>query len=82
MLNRETIDKFVDVASVVLISVAAVLTALCGYQASRWDGEQTRLYNIANASRLHAAEAADRSAVKHLDQRNAVSRLHRCGAAR
>ena len=63
MLSREVIDKFVDVASVVLISVAAVLTAICGYQASRWDGEQTRLYNIANASRLQAAEAADRSAV-------------------
>ena len=63
MLNRETIDKFVDVASVVLISVAAVLTALCGYQASRWDGEQARLYNVVDASRLHAAEAADRSAV-------------------
>jgi hypothetical protein len=63
MLSRESIDRFVDVASVVLISVAAVLTAVCGYQASRWEGEQTRLYNIANANRLQAAEAADRSAV-------------------
>ncbi|MGB6984409.1 MAG: hypothetical protein WBD74_00390 [Candidatus Aquilonibacter sp.] len=63
MVSREVIDKFVDVASVVLISVAAVLTALCGYQASRWDGEQTRLYNIADASRLYAAEAGGRSAV-------------------
>lgn len=63
MFSRESIDRFVDVASVVLISVAAVLTALCGYQASRWEGEQTRLYNIANANRLAAAEAADHSAV-------------------
>jgi hypothetical protein len=63
MLSRESIDRFVDVASVVLISVAAVLTALCGYQASRWEGEQTRLYNIANANRLSAAQAADRSEV-------------------
>jgi hypothetical protein len=63
MLSRESIDRFVDIASVVLISVAAVLTAVCGYQASRWEGEQTRLYNIANASRLAAAEAADRSSV-------------------
>lgn len=64
MPDRKAIDKFVDVASVVLISVAAVLTALCGYQASRWEGEQTRLYNIANASRLHAAEAAGRAEVE------------------
>lgn len=63
MLNREFIDRFVDIASVVLISVAAVLTAACGYQASRWEGEQTRLYNVANASRLRVAEAADRSEV-------------------
>jgi hypothetical protein len=63
MLTRETIDRFVDVGSVVLISVAAVLTAFCGFQASKWEGEQTRLYNVANASRLRAAEAADRSAV-------------------
>ncbi len=62
-MNRETVDKFVDIASVVLISVAAVLTALCGFQASRWEGEQTRLYNVANASRLRAAEAGDRSLV-------------------
>lgn len=63
MLSREFIDRFVDVASVVLISVAAVLTALCGYQASRWEGEQTRLYNVANANRLAATEVADRSEV-------------------
>lgn len=62
-MKREAIDRFVDVASVALISVAAVLTAVCGFQASRWDGEQTRLYNVADASRLHAAEAADRAAV-------------------
>jgi hypothetical protein len=64
MLSRESIDRFVDIASVVLISVAAVLTAVCGYQASRWEGEQTRLYNIAEASRLAAAESADNSAVR------------------
>jgi hypothetical protein len=63
MLSREVVDKFVDIASVVLISVAAVLTAFCGYQASRWEGEQTRLYNVANASRLRVAEAEDRSEV-------------------
>jgi hypothetical protein len=56
-------DRIVDVASVVLISVAAVLTALCGYQSGRWGGEQSRLYSMANASRLRSAEAADRANV-------------------
>lgn len=54
-------DRVVDIAAVVLISVAAVLTALCGYQSGRWGGQQSRLFSMANASRLRSAEAADRA---------------------
>jgi hypothetical protein len=54
-------DRIVDVLSVVLISVSAVLTALCGYQSGLWDGTQTRLYSTANADRLHSSEDADRA---------------------
>lgn len=64
-MKRETLDRFVDVASVVLISVAAVLTALCGYQASRWEGEQSRLFNLANANRLMSSEVADQIFVRN-----------------
>lgn len=49
----------VDFASVVLISVAAVLSALCGYQSGRWGGAQARYYGIANASRVESAQASD-----------------------
>jgi hypothetical protein len=63
MLEPRAIDRIVDVASVVLISVAAVLTALCGYQSGRWGGQQARLYGLANANRLQSAEAADRANV-------------------
>jgi hypothetical protein len=59
----DRVDRIVDVASVILISIAAVLTALCSYQSARWDGRQARLYNIANADRTDAAEALDRSNV-------------------
>jgi hypothetical protein len=54
---RATFDRVVDIASLVLISLAAVLSALCGYQAGRWGGEQTQLYNQAEAYRVMAAEA-------------------------
>lgn len=54
-------DRIVDVLSVVLISVSAVLTALCGYQSGLWEGEQTRMYSTANADRLHSTEEADRA---------------------
>lgn len=61
MQDHAVVDRFVDFASLILISLAAVLTALCGYQAARWDGEQTRLYNIAAADRVLSEEANDRS---------------------
>ena len=61
MGDRPRIDRIVDVASVVLISVAAVMTALCGYQSGRWGGQQARLYNMANADYVLSAEAADKS---------------------
>jgi hypothetical protein len=59
--EHSRVDRFVDIAGVALISVAAVLTALSGYQSGRWSGVQARYYNVANASRIESAEAADRS---------------------
>ena len=59
--SQATFDRWVDVASVVLISVATVLTAWCGYEAARWTGLQTRSYNQANAFRISATEAAGRA---------------------
>jgi hypothetical protein len=61
MPRPESIDRVVDVASVALISIAAVLTALCGYQSGRWGGQQARLYGEANAARVEAAQASDRA---------------------
>lgn len=45
----------------VLISAAAVLSALCSYQAGRWGGAQTNLYNSASVDRTFASEATNRS---------------------
>jgi hypothetical protein len=60
MLDRKTVDRVVDVASLALISITAVLSALCGYQSGRWGEAQTRLYNVANADRVRAAEVTGR----------------------
>ncbi|HEV3091744.1 MAG TPA: hypothetical protein VGX91_09955 [Candidatus Cybelea sp.] len=61
MSSRETIDRIVDLFSVALISAAALLTALCGYQSGRWGEEQTLRYNVANGYRVQSAEAAGRA---------------------
>ncbi len=47
----------------VLISVAAVLSAICGYQSGRWSGHQAMYYNVANADRIQSSEEADRANV-------------------
>jgi hypothetical protein len=59
--DHARVDRFVDFASLTLISVAAVLSAVCGFQSGRWDGEQTRLYSLANANHFLTAEAVSRS---------------------
>lgn len=61
-------DRFVDVASVALISLAAVLTAACTYQSALWATQRTQLFNEANSHRLEAATAAGRSnAIEAID---------------
>ncbi|HEX3671147.1 MAG TPA: hypothetical protein VHT92_05520 [Candidatus Cybelea sp.] len=61
MAEPNKVDRVVDLLSVVLISIAAVLTALCGYQSGRWGGVQSRLYSVANASRIESAQASDQA---------------------
>jgi hypothetical protein len=48
-------DVWVDFASVVLISVATVLTAWCGYEAARWTALESMQYNESSAQRVAAA---------------------------
>jgi len=47
----------VEVAATVLLSLAAVATAWSGYQATRWNGEQTKASSRTNAIRIEAARA-------------------------
>jgi hypothetical protein len=59
--NRERRSRYVDLASVILISLATALSAWCVYQSSRWATSSTELYNTASALRVRAAEAKGRS---------------------
>ena len=54
-------DRLVDVASVILISLATVLTAWCGYESARWTSLQTRSYNEASSQRLQASVQSART---------------------
>ena len=63
-----SINRIVDIGTVVLISLATVASAWCGYQAARWDEQQALGYSQANAARVQASIASERSnAIRLLD---------------
>jgi hypothetical protein len=55
------VDRLVDIATVILISLAAVGTAWCSYQSARWSALQALDYSKANAARVEASTYADRA---------------------
>lgn len=59
--RHERVDRIVDIATVVLISLAALGTAWCTYQSARWSALQALYYSKANAARVLASSYADRA---------------------
>ena len=46
-----------EIVGVFLLSIVAVLTAWCGFQASKWGGEMSIAFSQASAARIQAANA-------------------------
>jgi hypothetical protein len=46
-----------EIVGVFLLSVVAVLTAWCGFQASKWGGEMSIAFSQASGARIQAANA-------------------------
>ena len=55
--REERRSRRVEVLATILLAVAAVATAWSSYQASRWNGEQTKQSGTANRLRIEAARA-------------------------
>ena len=49
----------VELGATLLLALAAVVTAWCSYQATRWNGEQARSAAAASATRFQAVRASD-----------------------
>jgi hypothetical protein len=49
--------KAIDVTTVFLLSIMAVLTAWCGFEASKWGGEMSIAFSQASSARVQAAAA-------------------------
>lgn len=52
-------DRWVEFFSVIVLSLATVMTAWCGYQAAQWDGEQANYYNPATTAQVAASQKAN-----------------------
>ena len=50
---------FIEIVAVAMLSVTAILTAWCGFQASKWSGERAIAFAEASASRVEADDADD-----------------------
>jgi hypothetical protein len=48
---------FIEIVAVAMLSVTAILTAWCGFQASKWSGERAIAFAEASAARVEASDA-------------------------
>lgn len=55
--RRRRFRRIVDVTTVVVLSITAVLTAWCGFEASKWGGEMSIAFSQASSARVQAAAA-------------------------
>ncbi|HET6302975.1 DUF308 domain-containing protein [Microbacterium sp.] len=56
--GRERSERVREVLAVVVLSVTAILTAWCGFEASKWGGMMSIEFSQASAARIAAADAA------------------------
>ena len=48
---------FIEIVAVAMLSVTAILTAWCGFQAAKWSGERAIAFAEASAARVEASDA-------------------------
>jgi hypothetical protein len=58
-VNQRAGRDWIELGATLLLALAAVATAWCSYEATRWNGEQAKTSSRVNATRIDAATAAD-----------------------
>lgn len=54
----DRVERWLELAAVVLLSLTTLATAWSGYQAARWSGDQSQSYARASATRVKAQQQA------------------------
>ncbi|KQQ93688.1 hypothetical protein ASF62_05615 [Leifsonia sp. Leaf325] len=55
--TRSRENRILDIVTVFMLSITAVLTAWCGFEASKWGGEMSIAFSQASSARIQAASA-------------------------
>ena len=71
---------FIEIVAVAMLSVTAILTAWCGFQASKWSGERAIAFAEASAARVEASDADSEARGSRQSPRRPSVRLLRSGA--
>lgn len=53
----DRLERLLEILSAILLGLATVATAWCGYQTSKWNGQQSQFYIEATTLRIQATEA-------------------------
>jgi hypothetical protein len=53
--NSSERERHLEIIEALLLSLVAIVTAWCGYQAARWDGREAYLYGVASRLRVESA---------------------------
>ncbi len=55
----DRLERILEIVSAILLGLATVATAWCGYQTSKWNGQQSQDYIEATTLRIQATEATN-----------------------
>lgn len=55
----DRLERLLEIVSAILLGLATVATAWCGYQTSKWNGQQAQDYIEATTLRIQATEATN-----------------------
>lgn len=62
--NRKRFERWMGTVAAVTLSLATVLTAWCGYQATRWGGVQTSATSEVGAARTRAVQKNNQASMR------------------
>jgi hypothetical protein len=65
--DPDTVERRLELGAVVLMAIATLATAWCGYQAALWSGDLSRQFASAAISRVQAVQSSTQGGQRRID---------------